>query len=387
MCWHEKCLQAGQYLCHQLPTMKSNIDAMKTVPTSRAAHSEWPRPQYLALGPTGGRHRMAWRAVGTVGAEPWLLLHGGPGSSCQPGMLRPFELSRQRVVAPDQRGCGASVPKGRTVGNHTAALVADMEALREQQGLESWSVLAGSWGTVVALAYTLSHPQRVDRLVLRGAFALSRREVAGLLLPSSRARQSLGWTPVWPLVPGTSLPVALARLTRLIQSGTPGVASLSAVRGWALLETASAARGQRRSLLHAALQAPHMAGSIRREWASLRSAEKRGIARLKRPGKAPADHKAFAKFRIQAHYLRHGGFMQAAQLDRGVLQAARHGIPVDWVHGRFDAICPPANSRRWAASGRAAGGVVRHVEPRSGHLGHEPDMLNALRKSVRRTVS
>ena len=35
-----------------------------------------------------------------------------------------------------------------------------------------------------------------------------------------------------------------------------------------------------------------------------------------------------------------------------MLALARHGVPVDWVHGRFDAICPPGNSRRWAAMGR-----------------------------------
>lgn len=387
MGWHETCLQARQHHCHKPPPMNSNIDATKTVPSARVVSPAWPRAQHLPLGPAGSVHRMAWRDVGAREAEPWLLLHGGPGSSCQPGMLRPFDLSRQRVVAPDQRGCGASLPKGRTAGNHTAALVADMERLREHLGLERWSVLAGSWGTVVALAYTLAHPERVQRLVLRGAFALSRREVAGLLLPSSRVRQSLGWGALWPVVSGAVLPVALRRLTQLIQSGTPGVASLRAARGWGLLETASAARSQRRSLLHAALNAPRLAASIRREWASLRKAEKRAVAGLRRPGKTRADRKALAKFRIQAHYLRHRGFMKAAQLDRGVLQAARCGVPVDWVHGRFDAICPPANSRRWASLGRAAGGEVVHVEPHSGHLGHEPDMLNQLRSRVRRTLA
>jgi proline iminopeptidase len=364
--------------------MRSKFDTTKTVPPTRVASPAWPRPQHL---PLGRLHRMAWRDVGASAGEPWLLLHGGPGSSCQPGMLRPFDLSRQRVVAPDQRGCGASLPKGRTAGNHTAALVADMEALRKHLGIERWSVLAGSWGTVVALAYTQAHPQRVQRLVLRGAFALSRREVGGLLLPSSRVRQSLRWGSLWPVSPGTVLPIALRRLTQLIQSGTPGVASLRAARGWGLLETAMAARSQRRGLRHTALTNPRQASSVRREWASMRRGEKRAIARLQRPGKTRADRNAFAKFRIQAHYLRHAGFMRPGQLDLGVMQAARHGTPVDWVHGQFDAICPPANSRRWAALGCAVGGAVSHVEPPSGHLGHEPAMLPALRLSVRRTLA
>jgi len=362
---------------------KRNINITNSTLPVLVNRPSWPRPQHL---PLGRLHRMAWRDVGKADGEPWLLLHGGPGSSCQPGMLRPFDLLQQRVIAPDQRGCGASRPKGRTAGNHTAALVADMEALREHLGLERWSVLAGSWGTVVALAYTLAHPQRVQRLVLRGAFALSRREVAGLLLPSSRVRQSLGWSALWPVVPGTVLPVALQRLTQLIQSGIPTVASLRAARGWGLLEMASAARGQRRSMLHAASVSPHLAASIRREWASIRRAQKRSTAKLNTPGKTRADGNALAKFRIQAHYLRHRGFLQSGQLNRGVLQAARHGIPVDWVHGSFDVVCPPTNSRRWATLGRAAGGGVVLVEPCSGHLGHEPDMLSALRTSVRNAL-
>jgi proline iminopeptidase len=161
---------------------------------------------------------------------------------------------------------------------------------------------------------------------------------------------------------------------------------LRTARGWGLLETASAARGQWRSLLHAASASPHLATSIRRQWALMRRAQKRSTARLSAPSKTRSDDKALAKFRIQAHYLRRRGFMQAGQLDRSVLQAARHGIPVDWVHGSFDAVCPPANSRRWATLGQAAGGEVVLVEPCSGHLGHEPDMLNALRTSVRRML-
>jgi proline iminopeptidase len=64
-----------------------------------------------------------------------------------------------------------------------------------------------------------------------------------------------------------------------------------------------------------------------------------------------------------------------------VLHLAAQGIRVDWVHGRFDAICPPANSRRWAAM---APPHLAHLQtPCSGHLGHEPGLLAALRATVR----
>ena len=335
----------------------------------------WPVPQRLAV---GRGHRMAWRGVGDPGGEPWLLLHGGPGSGAQPGLLAPLDLGLQQAIVPDQRGSGASRPRGGLRGNDTAALVADLEALRAHLGVERWAVLAGSWGTVLALAYAQRHPQRVQRLVLRGAFALSRREIGGLLLPTRQTLQRLGAVPGWPVRVGTPLPVALRRLTQLLQSGTPTVAVLRAARRWAVLESDLAERGLRRSQRHAALQGRDaLAVGIRREWATLRRRLRRAQAQAPLPRRSRADRQAHAKYRVQAHYLRHRGFQRPGDLDRTVLALARQGTPVDWVHGRFDAVCPPANSRRWAALGG------RLTLPLSGHLGHEPDLLAALRERVR----
>lgn len=109
--------------------------------------------------------------------------------------------------------------------------------------------------------------------------------------------------------------------------------------------------------------------------------QRRALARVQRPGMDAADRRALRKFRIQAHYLLHRGFVRLPALDQAVRQLAAQGIPVDWVHGRFDAICPPANSRRWAAMGPPGG--PRLQTPCSGHLGFEPGLLAALRATVR----
>lgn len=377
--------------------MFSNINAKKPPPRDNPERGPaagggpaWPPPRFLAV---GRGHRIAWRTVGNPAGAPWLLLHGGPGSSCQPGMLAPLDLARQWAIAPDQRGCGASRPRGQTTANTTPALVADLEVLRVHLGLERWSVLAGSWGTVVALAYAQAHPQRVQRLVLRGAFALRRREVGGLLLPAPGVWRTLGEDHHWPGSAGHAVPPVLARLRQLLQTGTPGVASLRVLRRWNLLETEAAGRGMRRSLRHA-MQAPCLTGpaqhpapsvplaqAIRRGWAALQRQQRRALARVQRPGADQADRRALRKFRIQAHYLLHRGFVRPGGLDRAVLHLAAQGIRVDWVHGRFDAICPPANSRRWAAL--APPHASHWQTPCSGHLGHEPGMLAALRATVR----
>lgn len=352
--------------------MKSNIDAKRT--------GHWRRQPDL---PVGAPHRMAWHVGGNPEGQAWLLLHGGPGSGAHPGLAAPLDLTRHWFVAPDQRGSGVSRPRGAAWRNHTAALVSDLERLREHLGLARWSVLAGSWGTVLALAYARAHPQRVERLVLRGAFALSRREVGGLL-----QGRRFGKTPrrpegLWPAAEACPVPVLLARLHQLLQSVTPGVAALGVARHWALRESRAAARGLWRALLHA----PQPAGAWRSAWANQQRRERRALAGFRRRGARAdrSDRALCAKFRIQSHYLRHRGFVRPGQLDHAVMALAGHGVPVDWVHGRWDAVCPPRNSQRWAALGqRINPSVVSLTLTTAGHLGPEPDTLKALRARVGR---
>lgn len=352
------------------------------LPASRP-HSRWPPPEWVA---TARDSRMAYRLVGLADGEPWLVLHGGPGGSSQPDTLHAFRLARQQVILPDQRGAGLSRPRGRTAGNHTDQLVADLEVLRESLGLERWSVLAGSWGTVLALRYAQIHPQRVNRLVLRGAFGLSRMEIRGLLHPDVRREWRVVRSPHWPRAGLSSFPNVLARLEQVLQVGTPSVAGLRLIRCWNLLEQGAALRGMRRSLLEAAtLKDAPLAVAVRRGWTQLQRGRRRAQAGLNRPGVFQADRRGWQKFRIQAHYLRHKGFLRPGELDRAVRSLADNAIPSDWVHGRFDAICPPGNSRQWVRQTEGltplmplAPGLACGHWPVAGHLASEPGIRAAL---------
>jgi pimeloyl-ACP methyl ester carboxylesterase len=64
--------------------------------------------------------------------------------------------------------------------NTTAHLVNDIEALREQQQVERWTVVGVSWGSTLALAYAEAYPQRIDALLLAAVTTTSRREVEWL---------------------------------------------------------------------------------------------------------------------------------------------------------------------------------------------------------------
>lgn len=341
----------------------------------------WPAPCWLA---TARSSRMAYRLIGAADGEPWLVLHGGPGGGSPPDSARIFGLARQRVIAPDQRGAGLSRPRGQSAGNHTDQLVADLELLRLELGVERWCILAGSWGTVLALRYAQQHPQRVTRLVLRGAFGLRLAEIRGLLHPDARRERRVAQCLHWPRSPLNSAPQVLARLEQVLQVGAPGVAALRLVRCWNLLEQGAALHGMWRSLVYAAaLNEPELAVAIRQGWARLRRGRRQAEAGLERPGVAQSDRRGWQKFRIQSHYLRHKGFLRPGELDRAVRALAQRGIPSDWVHGQFDAICPPANSRGWLRQTEVlAPGLACGHAPVAGHLASEPGIRAVLRRVV-----
>ena len=129
----------------------------------------------------GDGHRLYFEVCGNLQGAPVLFLHGGPGSSSNPGHRRFFDPSFYRIVLFDQRGCGRSTPSGETHANTTADLLEDIERLRRHLGVERWLLFGGSWGSTLALAYAEAHPQRVCGLVLRGVFLASGAEVAWYL--------------------------------------------------------------------------------------------------------------------------------------------------------------------------------------------------------------
>jgi proline iminopeptidase len=134
--------------------------------------------------------------------EPILCLHGGPGmdsgyffpdpSVWGPG-LRTLAESH-RVVTYDQRGCGGSgvpdVEQPLALSRH----VDDVDRVRTALGLERPTILAHSFGSVLAILSALQNPDRLSRLVLiggsptRGFMAGYRAAVAAELPPEDRKR-------------------------------------------------------------------------------------------------------------------------------------------------------------------------------------------------------
>ena len=139
----------------------------------------------------GDGHMVAWSVHGDPEGTPILLLHGGPGSGRSTANLSSFDLKRVRVIAFDQRGCGASVPHAADDlsalnANTTSDLIDDIEKLRSTIGVPAWLVVAGSWGTTLALAYAQTHPSAVTGLVLYAVTTTSQEEISWLTHEAGR---------------------------------------------------------------------------------------------------------------------------------------------------------------------------------------------------------
>jgi pimeloyl-ACP methyl ester carboxylesterase len=102
-------------------------------------------------------------------AEAIIFLHGFPEShrtwrEILPDLARDF-----RVIAPDQRGFGAS-DKPEGVENYkTDRIVEDLIALADALGLDRFTLAGHDWGGAVAWLAALKHPDRIRRLVIVNA--------------------------------------------------------------------------------------------------------------------------------------------------------------------------------------------------------------------------
>ncbi len=131
---------------------------------------------------TGDGNLVYWEVCGNPDGKPALVVHGGPGSGCFPGMRRAFDPERYRVVLFDQRGCGRSTPHASDPAadmalNTTEHLLRDMEQLRELLGIQKWLLYGGSWGSTLILAYTERYPERVSEIVIPSVTTTRRTEI------------------------------------------------------------------------------------------------------------------------------------------------------------------------------------------------------------------
>ena len=167
--------------CARVPTFEVQREAL-LFRTVCGMHAPLEPFQSGRIRRPGGVH-LFWETSGSPDGRPALYLHGGPGSGLgRGGYRRRFDPERYLIVGLDQRGCGRSTPwavddLAHLDDNTTSALIGDIEALRSHLGVGKWLVHGVSWGSTLALAYALAHPDRVTALLLTAVTTGGREEI------------------------------------------------------------------------------------------------------------------------------------------------------------------------------------------------------------------
>ncbi len=297
----------------------------------------------------GDGNRVYWEQSGNPDGKPVVFLHGGPGGGTSPWHRRFFDPERYRIVLFDQRGCGRSTPHASDADadlthNTTWHLVADIELLRRNLGIDAWQVFGGSWGSTLALAYAQAHPAHVTELVLRGVFTLRRAELEWFYEGGASAIFPDRWEDYLAVIPVLERAHLIEAYHRRLFDPDPAVHRPAAV-AWTTWEAATV--------------------NLRPDPATIEA--------MAEPGHATA----FA--RIENHYFIHGGWLREGQLieDAGRI---RH-IPGVIVQGRYD-VCTPIMTawdlhRAWPEADLV-------VVPDAGHSASEPGIAAALRAATDR---
>ncbi|MFL5606617.1 MAG: alpha/beta fold hydrolase [Gemmatimonadaceae bacterium] len=112
--------------------------------------------------------RLYYRIAGARG-DTIIAIHGGPGVDLESiaGDFAPLS-QRHVVIFYDQRGTGRSTLPRDTSTLNAAQQVRDLDAVRRFFGLSRVTLVAHSYGPLLAASYAIAHPDVVRRMVFFG---------------------------------------------------------------------------------------------------------------------------------------------------------------------------------------------------------------------------
>ncbi|MGR3615494.1 MAG: prolyl aminopeptidase [Paracoccaceae bacterium] len=289
----------------------------------------------------GQGHSIYVEQSGNPQGVPVIVCHGGPGGGCSPAMRRYFDPNVYRVILFDQRGCGRSVPHASCDDNTTGHLIEDMEKIRNLLDISDWMVFGGSWGATLSLLYAQLHPNRVQHLILRGVFLMTRAELdwfygggAGKFWPET-------WARFVSLIPENERDDMITAYNKRLFCGDLEQ-EIRYGRAWSAWENA------------------------------LASVHSNGMT-----GESPGNYaRAFA--RLENHYFINNGFLK---FDGQILanMARISHIPGVIVQGRYDMICPPTSA--WKLNELWPAAELKMVR-NAGHAMSEPGISAELVRAM-----
>lgn len=284
-------------------------------------------------------HELYVEEVGNPKGQPVLFLHGGPGAGCSPKHRRYFNSDKYRVIIFDQRGAGRSRPYAELRENTTWDLVADIEKLREHLKISNWHVFGGSWGSTLALAYAVTHADRVKRLILRGIFLCRPEEIEWFYQKGAHQIFPDEWESYVQPIPEHERADMVGAYYKYLTSDDPKVRANAAKR-----------------------------------WAEWEGATLKLIPDPQAKATFGSDEMALSLARIECHYFINNAFFKTNSY---LLENAHklRSIPGVIVHGRYDVVCPVKNAfdlhKVWPEA-------ELKIIPDAGHAVDEPGIRDAL---------
>jgi proline iminopeptidase len=283
-------------------------------------------------------HEIYVEESGNPQGLPVLFVHGGPGAGCEDKHRSYFDPNLYRIVLFDQRGAGKSRPHAELEANTTLDLVADMERIRTELGIDKWVLFGGSWGSTLSLVYAETHPQRVLGLVLRGIFLCRPQEIHWFYQEGANRLFPDYWRDFLAPIPEAERHDLLHAHHRRLTGGDE-VARMRSAEAWSVWEGRTATLTPKKEVVDF-FSDPRVALSLAR---------------------------------IEAHYFVNHILLKPNQILRDVHKLAN--IPGVIVHGRYDVVCPIENA--WDLH-QAWPEARLEIIPDAGHSASEPGIVNAL---------
>lgn len=284
-------------------------------------------------------HTLHIEQCGNPKGRPILFLHGGPGGGIHEDHRRFFDPDHYRIILFDQRGCGKSTPVAELNENTTWDLVGDIEKIRSHLDIQDWIIFGGSWGSTLALAYAVTHADKIKALILRGIFLCRPSEIKWFYQFGASEIFPDVWESYYNHIPAEErhdfISAYYKRLTH-----TDAKLRLAAAKVWSKWEAATS-----------------------RLFVDLKSIEE-------------FDNPTFAlQFaRIECHYFANNSFFKTDNYLIENITKIKH-IPTTIIQGRYDVVCPVRSA--WDLY-QAFPEAKLHIIADSGHAAGEPGIRSKL---------
>lgn len=256
----------------------------------------------------GDGHKIYYQRWGNINAKPIFYLHGGPGSGSKDAYKLNFNPDKQQVIFHDQRGCGKSQPFGKLEYNNTQELIEDINKLQKHLKLLNEKIIlyGGSWGSCLALAYSVTHPNRVSKLLIYGVYTGTRSETNYIQQGGLATHFPESWQQYIEVVPENMRKNTVKYYYEQIQNKDQKIAD-DHIRRWNVNEDSAV--------------------SIDPDLPAIEQSS------------AEIDDKARSVALIEAHYFVNDCFMPENYIYKNAKKLSK--IPTIIVQGRHDHVCPP----------------------------------------------